>query len=123
MFSTQPCDGVDDDGGVAVVKVGVGVAAGHHEVGAKLGAAVTSTSLRQLWPLVVPQLPPRVVADHLGVVHPASDGHEGGVVDGQGAGAVQRMGKVGTPQPGGIARKENLAGPLGIPSAKQEHLA
>ena len=90
-MSTQPCDGVNDDGGVAVVKVGIGVAPRHHQIRPKPGAAVTSTTLCKLRPLVVPNLPPRVVADHLGVVHPAPDGHEGGVVDGQGTGAVKRM--------------------------------
>ena len=59
MFSTQPCDGVDDDGGVAVVKAcggkgsteieseiltGIGVAPRHHQVGPNSSAAVTSSS-------------------------------------------------------------------------------
>ena len=91
------CDGIDYDGGVAVVKVRIGVAPGHHQVGTKFGTAVSSASLVEKRPPIVPQLPLRVVADHLGVVHPTSDGHEGGVVDGQGTGAVKRVGKVGTP--------------------------
>ena len=67
-MSTHPWDGIDDDGGVAVVKVSIGVAPGHHQVGTKFGAAVSSASLVEKRPPIVPQLPLRVVADHLGVV-------------------------------------------------------
>ena len=123
MLLTQSCDGIDDDGGVAVVKVRIGVAPGHHQIRPKPGAAVSSSSLCKLGPIVVPKLPPRVVADHLGVVHPASDGHKGGFVDGQGTGAVKGVGKVGTPRPGGVSWQKNLTGPLGVPATKQEHLA
>ena len=106
------CGGVDHDRGVAVGEGCVAVPSGHHQVGAQLRTTVPSPSLGQLGPCVVPLARGDVVADHLGVVHAATDGDEGVVVHGEGARAVKRMGQMGALGPLGASWHEHLACPL-----------
>ena len=120
LKNSNSCDSVDSQCRVGVFKGFVGESTGNKKDRSKPGATVAPSSLRQLWPCVVPRLCCCVVLVHRRVASPPADGHKGVLVHWKGAAAVQRFRKVGPLRPGGSTHEKHFAGQVRIPASEEE---